>query len=157
MLALCGPRAWIPHANYFTGATLFASLAVDQARLANPRRACPFCHAPGSFATPHIIAECRSSVVLQARAEVLQPLFDSLSVFQRGCIPAPALPDPHWVWLALATGVSHPLLRWSCDKRWETWQHTLYVQAAVYLHRVISASITAFEEMEASLDVSESE
>ena len=148
---------WRSTRTSLTGASEFASLAVVQARLANPRRACPFCHAPGSFTTPHIIAECRSSGFLRARAAVLQPLFDSLSVFQRGCIPDPALPDPHWVWLALATGVSHPLLRWSCDKRWETWQHTLYVQAAVYLHRVISASITAFEEMEASEGEGESE
>ena len=157
VLALCGPRAWISHANYFTGVAAFASLAVDKARLANPRRACPFCHAPGLFTTPHIVAECRSPVIVHERAGILQPVFDSLSVFQRGCIPDPVLPDPHGVWVALATGVSHPLVRWSCDKRWEPWQHALYVQAAVYLNRVISASMVAFEELEATLDVSERE
>ena len=47
VLALCGPRAWIPHADYFAGAAEFASLTTEQARLANPRRVCPFCRLPG--------------------------------------------------------------------------------------------------------------
>ena len=155
VLALCGPRAWISHDCYFRGASEFASMSSDRARLANPRRACPFCRAAGAFTTPHVVAECRSAVLVQVRMDVLRPAFACLSVFQRYCIPDPALADPHGVWLALATGVSHPLLRWSHAKRWTVWQQSLYDRAAVYLRRVISESIQAFEELDSSLVASE--
>ena len=151
ILALCGPRAWIPHSAYFAGAAAFVSLTAEQSRLANPRRACPFCQTPGAFTTPHVIAACSSEAMRQARCDVLLPAYSRLSVYQQRGIPDPAVLDDTGVWLALAVGVSHPFVHWSSARRWDPWQVVLYDCAGVFVGRVIREAREAFVVMERDL------
>ena len=87
-----------------------------------------------------------------ARHALLLPAYSLLSDFQRYCIPDPTAPDPSGVWLALAVGVSHSLVRWTRERRWARWQVALYGSAGIFMGRVVRDAREAFALMEHGLD-----